>query len=49
MREITTGNNKPSDSQIGYDAGPKWNACTGLGRPDGKGVLATLGKSEATS
>ncbi len=42
MREITTGSNKPQGSTIGYDAGPGWNACTGLGRPDGAGVLATL-------
>ena len=49
MREITSGNNKPEGSQIGYTAGPNWNACTGLGRPDGQGVLATLGKPAATT
>ena len=42
LREITSGNNKPQGSKIGYDAGPTWNACTGLGRPDGAGVLASL-------
>ena len=42
MREITSGNNKPEGSNVGYDAGPRWNACTGLGRPDGQGVLTTL-------
>ena len=42
LREITTGNNKPEGSTVGYDAGPTWNACTGLGRPDGAGVLASL-------
>ena len=40
--EITSGDNKPEGSQIGYDAGPTWNACTGLGRPDGKALFAAL-------
>ncbi|MCQ8278255.1 S53 family peptidase [Acetobacteraceae bacterium KSS8] len=40
--EITSGNNKPANSQIGYQAGPTWNACTGLGRPDGKALFAAL-------
>lgn len=42
FRQITTGNNKPTGSRIGYVAGPGWNACTGLGRPDGKALLAGL-------
>jgi kumamolisin len=45
LREIMTGNNKPEGTTTGYDAGPNWNACTGLGRPDGQGVLATLSKA----
>ncbi len=49
LREITTGSNKPEGSTIGYDAGPGWNACTGLGRPDGAGVLATLQKATPTA
>ncbi len=49
MREITSGNNKPEGSTIGYDAGPGWNACTGLGRPDGAGVLASLGSTTPTT
>lgn len=32
--EITEGNNS-FDDVGGYSAGPGWNACTGLGRPDG--------------
>ena len=40
--EITSGNNKPEGSQLGYEAGPQWNACTGLGRPDGKALFAAL-------
>ncbi len=47
--EITEGNNKPSNSTIGYNAGPTWNACTGLGRPDGKALFAALTARTATA
>jgi kumamolisin len=33
LRDITSGNNK--DGAIGYEAGPGWDACTGLGSPIG--------------
>jgi kumamolisin len=36
LNEITTGNNGS------YEAGPGWNACTGLGSPDGTKVAALL-------
>jgi kumamolisin len=36
FRDITTGNNGA------YAAGPGWDACTGLGAPDGTGLLAGL-------
>jgi kumamolisin len=36
FHEITQGNNG------GYDAEPGWNACTGLGSPDGVALLAAL-------
>jgi kumamolisin len=36
MHEITTGNNGA------YSAGPGWNACTGLGSPDGSKLLTAL-------
>jgi kumamolisin len=36
MHEITTGNNGA------YSAGPGWNACTGLGSPDGSKLLDAL-------
>ncbi|MFZ1022617.1 MAG: S53 family peptidase [Thermoplasmata archaeon] len=36
FREITSGNNG------GYSAGPGWNACTGLGTPDGSAILAGI-------
>jgi kumamolisin len=42
VREITSGNNKPRGSHIGYNAGPGWNACTGLGVPTGEALLALL-------
>ncbi len=47
--QITSGNNKPAGSQLGYNAGPSWNACTGLGRPDGKALFAALTTRGATS
>lgn len=39
-RGIVRGNNRIRG--IGYDAGPGWNACTGLGVPDGAAILAAL-------
>jgi len=42
-RQIKTGNNKPSGSAIGYGAGGKWNACTGLGVPIGTALEQFLG------
>jgi kumamolisin len=36
LRDISTGNNN------GYAAGLGWDACTGLGSPDGEKVIATL-------
>jgi kumamolisin len=36
FREITSGTNG------GYSAGPGWNACTGLGSPDGVALLTAL-------
>ena len=39
MRDITQGNNKPVGSNLGYTAGPGWDACTGLGAPIGTALL----------
>jgi kumamolisin len=36
LRDIITGNNKPEGSKHGYDAGPGYDCCTGLGVPTGK-------------
>ena len=35
-------NNGIKDTVQGYDAGPGWDACTGLGTPDGEAILARL-------
>ena len=44
VRAITSGNNRPAGSPaLGYDAGPGWNACTGLGVPNGAQLAALLG------
>jgi kumamolisin len=45
LRNVTIGNNKVGSQQIGYNAGAGWNACTGLGSPDGLKLLAALGGS----
>ena len=42
LRQITDGDNNPQGSDVGYSAGPGWNACTGLGVPDGKSLFAAL-------
>ncbi|MGJ5175261.1 hypothetical protein ACQR16_10190 [Bradyrhizobium oligotrophicum] len=41
------GNNKIGG--IGYDAGPRWNACTGLGVPDGTKLLAVFQQAAGVS
>jgi kumamolisin len=40
FRAVTTGNNHVNGR--GYDAGPGWNACTGLGVPKGADLIAVL-------
>jgi kumamolisin len=42
MRDITVGNNKMPPDGVGYTAGPGWDACTGLGSPNGSALLAAL-------
>jgi kumamolisin len=41
LHDITVGNNGT------YSAGPGWDACTGLGTPDGAALLAALSSSTA--
>jgi kumamolisin len=43
FRDITSGNNGA------YAAGPGWDACTGLGVPDGLALLARLGGAGGTA
>jgi kumamolisin len=42
LRQITQGNNIPSGSSLGYEAGTGWNACTGLGVPNGESLFVAL-------
>ncbi|WP_437718333.1 S53 family peptidase [Sorangium sp. So ce448] len=44
MRPITMGNNVIRPNIDMYHAAPGWNACTGLGRPDGERLLEALRK-----
>jgi kumamolisin len=48
FNDIATGNN--DDSNLGYySAGPGWDACTGVGSPNGAAVLATLSSALSTA
>jgi kumamolisin len=42
FRDVTSGNNSLGDAPA-YTAGPGWDACTGLGSPDGKALSQLLG------
>ncbi len=46
FNDITLGNNRVSSAggsqNLGYDSGPGWDACSGLGSPNGKAILAAL-------
>jgi kumamolisin len=39
---VTDGTNSIMNTVQGYNAGPGWNACTGLGTPDGIAILNKL-------
>jgi kumamolisin len=41
LRDITQGNNGD------FSAGPGWDACTGLGSPNGRSIAAALGGTVA--
>jgi kumamolisin len=54
FHDITVGNNRVSYqgfNNVGYDAGPGWDACSGLGSPDGTKLSGLLkaGPPVATS
>jgi kumamolisin len=44
LKPITSGDNIDAVSGLGYTAGPDpgWNACTGLGSPNGAAIIAAL-------
>ena len=42
FHDITQGDNKVGPGGVGYAAGAGWDACTGLGTPDGQKLLAAL-------
>jgi kumamolisin len=42
VRDVTSGTNAIDKTLKGYQAGPGWDACTGLGTPDGVAILDNL-------
>ena len=42
FHDITQGDNKVGPNAVGYSATAGWDACTGLGSPDGQKILAAL-------
>lgn len=42
FHDITQGDNKVGPNAVGYSATAGWDACTGLGTPDGQKILAAL-------
>jgi kumamolisin len=42
MKDVTAGTNAIHNTVKGYKAGTGWDACTGLGTPDGKSILNNL-------
>jgi kumamolisin len=42
FNDVVEGNNRVGDNQIGYDSGDGWDACTGLGSPNGEKLAQIL-------
>jgi kumamolisin len=42
VQDVTVGTNAITGTVQGYDAGVGWDACTGLGTPQGQAILAAL-------
>jgi kumamolisin len=42
VTDVTSGTNAIDNTIKGYQAGPGWDACTGLGTPDGTAILKNL-------
>jgi kumamolisin len=49
FHDITQGSNDTGDSNGGYSAAHGWDACTGLGTPDGDKMLTVLQQISATT
>ena len=41
-KDVTSGTNAIKNTVKGYNAGTGWDACTGLGTPDGSAILNNL-------
>jgi kumamolisin len=42
LNDVTRGDNRFNAGDVGFDAGSDWDACTGLGTPNGEALLALL-------
>jgi kumamolisin len=42
VHDITSGTNAITNTVKGYNAGPGWDPCSGLGTPDGTAILNNL-------
>ena len=42
VHDVTVGTNAIANMVQGYNAGVGWDACTGLGTPDGAAILNNL-------
>jgi kumamolisin len=42
VHDVTVGTNAIANTVKGYNAGPGWDACSGLGTPDGSAILGKL-------
>jgi kumamolisin len=48
VHDVTVGTNAIKDTLKGYNARPGWDACTGLGTPDGNAILSALAGDPTT-
>jgi kumamolisin len=46
LRDVTVGDNKVGNGNLGYEATEGWDPCTGLGSPDGMQLLGILSASQ---
>ncbi|WP_371826334.1 S53 family peptidase [Alicyclobacillus fastidiosus] len=49
FHDITSGNNDVNGSTEAYQARPGWDACTGLGSPNGAKLVSALGSAGSTT